>query len=62
MCAFVRRNCPARRDHRETVAIVPKPPRRAYRARRNALCVSLPPDCVIWAEDLLGGVMGPVVP
>eukprot|EP00966_Prymnesium_polylepis_P123663 2859458-Prymnesium_polylepis.1 len=44
ICAFVRRNCPARPDHRETVA---KPPCRLRKARivhAETRCVSLPPD------------------
>eukprot|EP00966_Prymnesium_polylepis_P264564 6111874-Prymnesium_polylepis.2 len=53
MCAFVRLNCRARRDHRETVAKLPWCDARTvqYRARRNALCVPLPPESVFWAEE-----------
>ena len=60
--AFVRRNCPARRDHRETVAETALRYARIVHAPKRALGVSLPPESVIWTEDLLGGVMGPAVP
>eukprot|EP00966_Prymnesium_polylepis_P159816 3693757-Prymnesium_polylepis.1 len=61
MCAFVRRNCPARRDHCETVAKPPCATRGIVHPETR--CVSrCHPSGVIWAEDLLGGVMGPAVP
>jgi hypothetical protein len=43
MCAFVRRNCPARRDHRETVAETALRDARIVHVPKRALGVSPSP-------------------